>query len=201
MSYSAFSRPPQPRPGLKLTVRFVIRERDDGRPIITIQPVADYCNLISVVGNPRWFMPWEERLKATVTFPTERDELRHYICEQLMLWCKNPAGGSVVQATDDRIILTGIREVLREWRTHAQEATESRGRDERRIWAKGPVMSRMAEQFIGLFRWVEVQGINEWAEVVKTNRDGWGDAFKELVKRRRELVVGETKLLFWSSEV
>lgn len=68
--------------------------------------------------------------------------------------------------------------------------------------------------FVGLFRLVEVEEI-DWVGV-EMSRDGWGEVFKQLVKGRRELVVGETRvralprggldverkrLVFWSSLV
>lgn len=183
MSYSTNSRPPQPVPGLKLTVQFIISERD-GQPHITIRPVFDYRRLISPVGN-RFFMPWEERLQSTITFPPEREELRRYIRDQ-MLWC-DPTG--VVQATDDQITLKGIPEVLLQWRIRAQHAESGNGP---RSWCQRPVLSRIAEQFIGLFRVVEVTEI-DWVDVTMS-RDGWGGVFKELAKGRRGLGVGETRL-------
>ncbi|KAH7625538.1 hypothetical protein B0T09DRAFT_361471 [Sordaria sp. MPI-SDFR-AT-0083] len=186
------------RPGLKLTVRFVIRESEDGRPIIAIRLVGDCCNIISVPGNPAWFMPWEERLQATVPFPAEREELRGYIRDHI-LWC-NRAGASVVQVTDDRIVLTGIHEVLQEWRAraraqaqHAQESESGSGssssRDEQRsIWSKGPVLSKIAGQFIELFKWVEFSP-SDWAEVMKYKHQ-WGSVFEDLVKGRRNFAIG-----------
>ncbi|KAL0466410.1 hypothetical protein QR685DRAFT_575532 [Neurospora intermedia] len=161
MSYSTNSRPPQPVPGLKPTVQFIISERD-GQPHITIRPVFDYRRLIS-----------------------PREELRRYIRDQ-MLWY-DPTG--VVQATDDQITLKGIPEVLLQWRIRAQHAESGNGP---RSWCQRPVLSRIAEQFIGLFRVVEVTEI-DWVDVTMS-RDGWGGVFKELAKGRRGLGVGETRL-------
>lgn len=138
MSCSTSLQPLQPVPGLKLTVQFVISERD-GQPHITIRPIVNHRRLLSPVGN-RWFMPWEERIQSTINFPPEREELRRYIRDQ-MLWC-DPTG--VVQATDDQIILKGIPEVLLQWRIRAQHAES---RDQGRSWCQGPVLSRKAEQF------------------------------------------------------
>lgn len=49
----------------------------------------------------------------------------------------------------------GIHDVLKEWRARAQEAG-TRSKVERRLWSSGPVMKRKVEQFIGLFRAVEM---------------------------------------------
>ncbi|KAK3485004.1 uncharacterized protein B0T23DRAFT_436960 [Neurospora hispaniola] len=187
MSYSTNLQPPQPVPGLKITVQFVISERD-GQPHITIRPIVNHRRLLSPVGN-RWFMPWEERIQSTITFPPEREELRRYIRDQ-MLWC-NPTG--VVQATDDQIILKGIPEVLLHTVENSRSACRKQGSGKELL---------------------EVEEI-DWADV-EMSRDGWGEVFKELVKGRRELVVGETRvralpregldverkrLVFWSSLV
>lgn len=48
------------------------------------------------------------------------------------------------------------------------------------------------EQFIGLFRVVEMDTC-EWSEA-KEHRYGWGRAFQELVRGRRELRVGDTRV-------
>ncbi|KAK3399818.1 hypothetical protein B0T20DRAFT_350325 [Sordaria brevicollis] len=201
MSHSRFRENPWqpplpfPRAGPKLTVKFFIQERNGGQPKVIIRPVRLYPNQIRdrYTHHGRWFMPWEERLRATVPISTERVALTHAIFA-FSLWCHQY---EQEQVTDDQIILTGMRDVLALWEARAEAALRSGDRMKQRLWCPGPVMEGQCELFVGLFKVVDMD-VAEWNEV-KEYSHGWGRVFDELVRGRRELKVGETRVKFWSS--
>ncbi|KAJ4416280.1 hypothetical protein N0V85_002349 [Neurospora sp. IMI 360204] len=130
-----YSNPPRARPhhGLRLTVRFDTKRSHDGRPCVVLKTVDNFYQLTD--RNNTEHMPWEERILSTLTFPTEQEDLRHYI----RIHHLSHFDTGVSPVTDDCIVLTGMSEALDLWERWDRAATDAE-------FSRGPVMARSVKQ-------------------------------------------------------